>query len=166
MALPADYEDECLYGPEAWFITDILEIDRENHRIVATLDTERLETLVNAQRVWPGHPKHLPGAVAIQMTGTLGHLHAVYCMDLRATEGWVGFGTHIKRARFGKLGTIGEQVIAHAECTRKRQMRGTWFMDYSFRFEQGGQVLYESTQTAAWFRTDHRGPRDTASLQG
>lgn len=160
MAMPADFEQECLYAPDAWFVHDVLEIDPEAGRVIAWIDTTRLGMLVDAQRTWPGHDKHFPGAVAIQVTGTLGQLHAIYCMGLRATEGWVGFGTHVKRARFPSMGQIGPPATVTVEATRQRQLRGTWFVDYAFRYVQEGRVFYESTQTAAYGRSEHRGPLD------
>lgn len=150
--IPGDFEREALYAPSAWFVHDVLELDREAHRVVALVDTTRLGALVDAQRPHPGHAPHLPGAVAIQVTGTLGNLHAVYVMGLRPTEGWVGYGTHVRDGRFRRMGTIGPPVIATAECTRRRQLGGTWFLDYRFRFEQDGEPVYESEQTAVWRR--------------
>jgi len=154
MPFPDDFEDECLYEKSCWFLHDVLEIDREAHRVVGWLDTTRIGSLVEGQIDWPGHDKHLPGAVAIQMTGTLANLHAVYCMDLRPSSGWVGFGTHIKNGRFPRLGRIGPPVIARAEATRRRMIRGTWFVDYAFRYEQEDELVYESLQVAAWGRSD------------
>jgi len=152
MAFPDDFESECLYARPHWYLHDVLEIDREAHRVVGWLDTARIGALVDAQIAWPGHEKHLPGAVAIQMTGTLANLHAVYCMDLRPSQGWVGYGTHIKSGRFPRLGRIGPPVIATAEATRRRMIRGTWFIDYAFRYEQEDALVYESIQVAAWGR--------------
>jgi hypothetical protein len=152
MAMPPDYAQECLYGPEAWFIHDLLELDPEAHRVVGLCDTTQLEPFVSAQRVWPGHPRHFPGAVAVQITGTLGHLHAVYCLGLKSTEGWVGFGTHIKSAKFHKLGEIGPPVHCELHATRVRTLRGTWFVTYRFTYRQRDQVIYTSEQTAAWVR--------------
>lgn len=156
MPIPEDFAAESLYAPEAWFVHDVLELDAD--RVVALVDTTRLGPLVQAQRPWPGHARHFPGAVAIQVTGTLGQLHAIYGMGLRASEGWVGFGTHIHRARFPGMGEIGPPVQAALQATRKRQLRGTWFVDYDFRYTQEGRLIYESTQTAAWGRSEHRGP--------
>ena len=150
MSILEDYEKECMYERDAWFIDEIIEIDSVNQRVIGRLDTSKLTTLVSQQRVWPGHPKHFPGAVAVQMTATLGQLHAIYILGLRATEGWVGFGTHIKTAKFGALGEIGPEVIAQVTCLRDRQIRGTWFTDYAFEYTQKGKRLYTSTQTAAW----------------
>jgi len=152
IGLPDDFARESLYTPDHWYLHDLVELDREGHRIIGWTDTTRLGALVDAQQDWPGHPKHVPGAVAVQLTGTLGNLHAAYILDLRPSEGWVGFGTHMKKARFRRMGTIGEPMISHMTCTRHRKLRGTWFLDYEFRFEQQGEVLYESLQTAAWVR--------------
>ncbi|MCB9780696.1 MAG: hypothetical protein H6742_19165 [Alphaproteobacteria bacterium] len=158
MPLPEDFASECLYRPDAWFVHDLIELDRDGDRVVARVDTTRLGPLVDAQRVWPGHDKHFPGAIAIQITGTLGQLHAAYLAGLRATDGWFGFGTHIKKARFPRMGIIGPPVTTTLTCTRRRNFRGTWFFDYDFQYEQEGAVIYESTQTAAWGRSEHRGP--------
>lgn len=148
MTMPADFDKECLYAPDAWFVHEVVSVDRDGVR--ARTDTTRLGPLVEAQRVWPGHPKHFPGAVAIQITGVLGHLHAVYGLDLRSTEGWVGFGTHIKSAKFPTLGVIGPWVDLEARATKVRNIRGTVFSEYEFTYRQEGRVIYESVQTAAW----------------
>lgn len=150
MALPDDFEDQCLYARRSWYVHDILTLDVDNHRLVGLMHTTDLGPLVDDQIERPGHPKHVPGAVMVQATGTLGQLHAVYAMGLRGTEGWSGFGTHMKEVRFGGLGTIGPDVVMHCEATRRRQLRGTWFVDYSFRYEQDGRELFRSRQTAAW----------------
>lgn len=157
MPLPDDYASEAMYAPEAWFVHD-LEIFADEKRIVGHVDTTRLGPIAEAQRPWPQHPRHFPGAVAVQITGVLGQLYAVYVLQLRATEGWVGFGTHIKAARFASMGIIGPPVQAHLEATSVRNIRGTIFTKYRFRFEQEERVIYNSEQTAAWVRSDHRGP--------
>ena len=153
MPLPELFQRESLYLEEAWFLDDVLELDKDAGRIVASLETERLDGLVHAQRPWDGrHAQHLPGAVAVQMTGTLGNLHAVMIMGLLPSEGWVGYGTGIKRARFPSVGVIGPPVIATAQALRCRQVRGTWFLEYDFEFSQEERSVYESQQTAAWFQ--------------
>lgn len=152
MPIPDDFPAECLYAPDHWFVHDVLKIDPETHEVVGVIDTTRLGSLVDAQQPWPGHVPHLPGAIAIHVTGTLGNLHAVYAMGLRPSQGWVGFGTHVKSARFRKIGTIGPPVIASAVAHRRRQLRGTWFLEYRFSFSQNGEIVYESEQTAVWSR--------------
>lgn len=149
-ALYADFQHEALYTSDAWFIHELLEVNKEEHRVVGRLDTTKIGHLVQAQRVLSGHVKHLPAAIAVQMTGTLGQLYAVYVMGLRATEGWAGYGTHIHSAKFATMGTIGEPVEAAVTATRRRNFRGTWFVDFEFRFEQGGKAVYLSKQSAAW----------------
>jgi len=152
IGLPDDFASESLYARSHWFVHDLLELDREAQRVVAWTDTQKLGALVEAQQPWPGHPKHVPGAVAVQMTGTLGNLHAAYLLDLRPSQGWIGYGTHLKAAKFRRMGEIGPPIVSIAECTRHRCFRGTWFLDYRFRFEQDGETFYESTQSAAWVR--------------
>jgi len=159
MPLPDDFITECLYSPDAWYVHDLVHASAE--RVQAVTDTTRLGHLVDAQRPWPDHPKHLPGAVVIQITGTLGQLHAIYGLGLRPTEGWVGFGTHVHGCRFGGLGEIGPAVDLLADITRTRTIRGTVFVDYDFTFTQQGRTLYTSRQTAAWRQGDHRGPLPT-----
>lgn len=153
MPFPPDFEQEALYERDSWFIHDLLVLDPEAHRVVGLVDTTRLGPLVDAQRPVGGHEKHLPGAVAVQITGTLGQLHAIYVMGLRASEGWVGFGTHLRDARFRRLGKIGPPIHAELVATRQRQVRGTWFVDYRFLYTQEGAEVYSSTQTAAWVKT-------------
>jgi len=157
MPLPPDFAQESLYTPDAWFVTDAT-FDGLAHSVHGVVDTTLLGPFVASQRQWPGHPRHFPAAVAVQLTGTLGSLHAIYLLGLRPTQGWVGFGTHIRKARFGKMGKIGPVMDAHAVCTRRRRFGKTWFLTYDFRFEQEGAVVYSSQQTAAWFQTEHRGP--------
>ncbi len=152
MPLPEDFGEEALYAPEAWFLDDIVEMNDDATQVIARLDTTRLGALVGAQRPWPGHAKHLPGAVAIQMTGTLGNLHAFYGLGLRPSEGWVGHGVAIRSARFTRLGRIGPDVIAKMTVTRVRNLRGQYFVSYQFELEQEGESLYRSEQTAVWHR--------------
>jgi len=152
MPLPDDFDDHCLYAPRSRFVHDLVRIDAQEHVVEALMHTTDLGALVEDQVVRPGHPKHVPGAAMIQATGTLGQLHAVYVLGLSGVEGWAGFGTHLEEARFGALGTLGPDVHLHAQATRHRQIRGTWFVDYAFRFTQEGKELYRSRQTAAWVR--------------
>ncbi len=149
MPIPDDFEAECLYTPDAWFLQDV-QFEPEQRRVVGHCDTTRLGPLVDAQREWPGHPRHLPGAVAIQITGILGQLYAVYLLDMRATDGWVGFGTHIHHARFRNLGRIGPPLRCSATLLRKRTLGGTVFTRFAFLYTQEGEEVYRSEQTAAW----------------
>lgn len=154
MPVPSDFQAESLYQEDCWFIHDILEIDKEGGRIVGVLDTNRLGPMTGTQRDVGGHAPHVPAMVMVQMTGTLGQMHAIWVLGLRATEGWIGYGTHMKSARFRNLATVGDPIRAELTATRVRWFRNTCFVDYRFRYEQNGQLVYESEQTAAWVRGD------------
>lgn len=158
MAMPVDFIHESLYTPDQWYIHDLLDLDIQGGKVVGLMDTTRLGALQQAQRPWPGQPPHVPGAAILQATGTLGNLHAVYALSLRMTDGWVGFGTHVHQARYGRIGQLGPPVIATLRALDARHLRGAWFVRYSFEFKQEGQLLYSSEQSAAWSRGDHRGP--------
>ncbi|HMV66340.1 MAG TPA: hypothetical protein PKA64_05785 [Myxococcota bacterium] len=152
MSLPDDFAAEALYAPDSWFVHRLVEVDAPGRRLEAEIDTERIGWLVDAQREVSGHLKHVPAAVVIQATGTLGQLYAVYALGLRATQGWAGYGTHIKQARFNRMGVIGPPIQVTVTCARQRQLMGTWFCDFEFCFRQDGEAVYTSTQTAAWRR--------------
>lgn len=152
--LPPDFADHCLYARECWFVDAVEHIDADTVRV--RTDTERLGPLVDAQVVRRGHPKHVPGAVMVQLTGTLGSLHAVYGLGLRDH---VGYGTHIKSARFPALGRIGPPLWAELRCHRIRRLRGRVFAEYAFEFWQAAtgdhksgerQLIYVSEQSAIW----------------
>ena len=154
--LPEEFTRESLYEPEFWFIDELveLEVDETEHldRLVALCDTRRLGEgpIVAAQRPWPAQPKHVPGIVMVQITGTLGNLHAVCALGLRMSEGWVGFGTNIHSARFRGLGRIGPPLRCELQVERLRKLGAALFVTYNFRFEQEGQVIYQSRQSASW----------------
>jgi hypothetical protein len=154
-----DFAREALYTPDGWFVHRVLDVDPDARRVVAEMDTTRLP-LVGAQRALPGHPRHVPAAIAIQSTGTLGQLYAVYVLGLRVTEGWTGFGTHIHEARWGRMGEIGPPLELACTCTRVRRLWGTTFCDFAFDYRQQGERVYTSRQTAAWRRAEPTGPAD------
>jgi hypothetical protein len=156
----SDFEPEALYARDQWYVHEVLSIDPVAREVTARIDTERLGPIAAAQRPHPGHEPHLPGAIAIQVTGTLGNLHAVYLVGLRPSEGWVGYGTKIASARFHKLGRLGPPIVARLSEHRKRQFRGAWFFDYRFRFEQEEGVVFESEQTAVWQQQARSLPAD------
>ena len=157
MPLPDDFAAQCLYTDAAWFVHDVVELDREARSVLAIIDTTRLGPLVDAQVELPGHPKHLPGAVCVQVTGTLGALLSAYVLDMPRTEGWVGFGTHIHEARFPSLGEIGPPVEARATALSVRTLRGTRFVRYAFHFTQEGRDVYRAEHTAAWLQAAPEG---------
>ncbi len=150
MTIPPDFADHCLYAPDCWFVDAVEHLDAECVRV--RVDTLRLGPFVDAQVVRRGHPKHVPGAVMVQLTGTLGSLHAVYGLGLRDH---VGYGTHIKSARFPTLGRIGPGMWAELRVIRIRRLRGRVFSEYRFEYWQeapNGEraVVYASEQAAIW----------------
>jgi len=151
MPLPDDFARECLYGPSQWYVHDLLAIDAEEGVVRCGVDTTRLGALVDAQEERPGHPRHVPGAVMVQITGTLGNLHAVYALGLRPSEGWSGFGTHVRNARFPSLGKIGPPMEVELKVLRIRKFRGRVFIEYSFRYTQEGREIYLAEHAAIWF---------------
>jgi hypothetical protein len=82
----------------------------------------------------------------------LGYAHAYYVLDLRQADGWIGFGTNIQEARFGRLVSVGPPLRAECTGTRVRRLRENLYVTYAFRFEQEGVVVYESRQAAVWRR--------------
>lgn len=152
MPIPPDFADQCLYGPDAWYLHDVLEMDVEQRRVVGLVDTTRLGHLVEAQLVGPGHPKHVPGAVVIQLTGTLATLLSAYVLGMPRTEGWVGFGTHIREARFPSLGEIGPPMEVRCTATSVRQIRTTTFVNYDYHYVQDGRDVYVARHTGAWLQ--------------
>ncbi|MCA9571627.1 MAG: hypothetical protein KC656_27500 [Myxococcales bacterium] len=155
MALPddvlADFEQQAMYDRSAWFVDEVLEIVPETHTVRALMHTTHLP-FVDAQRDLPGHPRHVPAAIAIQATGTLGLLYATYVLGLRATDGWSGFGTKIEGARWGSLARIGPPVEMRCTCVKTRELRGTRFCWFGFEFVQEDAWVYRSRQSAAWRR--------------
>lgn len=154
MPIPEDFHAQCLYAPEAWFIHDLVRLDPDERVVIAHVDTTRLGALVDAQKAVPGHPKHLPGAICVQLTATLGCLLAAYTLGMPPTEGWVGFGTAIHEARFPSIGEIGPPVLARADVVSVRTFRATRIVRYRFEYTQGERVVYRAEHTAAWFRPD------------
>ncbi|EDM78779.1 S-adenosylmethionine decarboxylase [Plesiocystis pacifica SIR-1] len=152
MPLPEVFAEESLYTPDQWYVHDLLELGEE--RVVAVCETERLvdNPVVVAQRPWPGQPKHVPGIIMVQITGTLGNIHAVCSLGLRMSEGWVGFGTNIHQARYRGMGTLGPPLICTMEIERLRRIGGGIFITYTYDFRQEGRRIYSSRQSASWSR--------------
>lgn len=154
MAIPEAFLSESLYTQDQWYVHDVLECG-EDH-VVGICDTSQLtdNPLVLAQRPWPGQPKHVPGAVMVQITGTLGNIHAVCGLGLRMTEGWIGFGTNILDAKFRGLGAIGPAMRCELKVEEQRWIKGQLFVTYAFRYEQDGRPIYRSRQRASWMRSE------------
>ena len=154
MAFPDDFASESLYTRDQWYIDEVVEISPE--RVVGICDTSKLadSPIVLAQKPWPGQPKHVPGIIMVQITGTLGNIHAVEALGLRMSEGWVGFGTNILSAKFRGLGEIGPPMRCELDVEDRRDIKGQVFVTYAFRYEQLGKVVYSSRQRASWMRSE------------
>ena len=148
--LDPDFVADCPYEPEALLIDEILEVDPGASRILARMPTHPGLPLTEHQRVQEKHPLHVAAGVMIHLTGMMGYAHAYYVLDLREGDGWIGFGTNIQEARFGRLVAIGPPLEAECRATHVRRLRGMLYVKYTFRFEQEGVVVYESRQGAVW----------------
>jgi len=152
--LDAAFLADCPYAPEALLFDEIVELDREAGRIRARMPTHERLPFTDLQRAHPErHPRHVSGAVMVHVTAMLGLAHAYYILDLRHAEGWIGYGTHIDEARYGRLARIGPPLELECHATRIRRIRGALYVRYAFRFEQDGAVVYQSRQAAVFHRT-------------
>jgi hypothetical protein len=155
--LDPDFVADCPYGPDALLFDEILTIDREASRLVARMPTHEALPLTRDQRTHPlRHPRHVSGGLIIHATGMLGFAHGYYILGLRHADGWIAYGTNIHAARFRKMGKIGEPMILSITATSLRRIRGTMVVRYQFRFEQGGDIVYEGDQSALWSQVEER----------
>jgi hypothetical protein len=153
MVLDPAFVADCPYGPGGLLIDDIVSVDREASRVVATMPTHEDLPLTREQRAHPErHPRHVSGALMIHATGMLGFAHGYFVLDLRHADGWIGYGTHIHEAKFRRLGRIGPPLVIACTATSVRKIRGSILARYQFRFEQDGDVVYEGDQTALFSR--------------
>ena len=144
---------DCPYAPEAILFDEILETDAAAGLVVARMPTHARLPFTALQRAHPErHPLHVSGAVMVHVTGMLGFAHAYFVLGLRHADGWIGYGTHIADARYGRLATIGPPLRLECRATQVRRIRGSIYVRYAFRFEQEGEVVYESEQGAVWRR--------------
>jgi hypothetical protein len=144
---------DCPYAPEAILFDEILETDPGKGLVVARMPTHEQLPFTASQRAHPErHPRHVSGAVMVHVTGMLGFAHAYYVLGLRHADGWIGYGTHIASARYGRLATIGPPLRLECRATQVRRIRGSIYVRYAFRFEQEGEIVYESEQGAVWRR--------------
>lgn len=149
--LDPDFVADCPYLPSAILFDEILEVDRGAGRLVARMPTHEKLPLTELQKADPvRHPQHVSGGLLVHVTGMLGFAHAFYVLGLRHADGWIGYGTHIHRARWGSLARIGPPLLLEARGTRVRRIRGSVYVRYAFRFTQESQSVYESDQGAVW----------------
>jgi hypothetical protein len=136
-------------------LEDVVEIDRAKSRVVGRMLTYDDLPLTREQRVHPTrHPRHVSGGLMVHMTGMMGFVHAYYVLDLRHSDGWIGYGGRIHSARFRALARPGEPMLLECEATRVRKTPKSVLGRYVFRFTQGGELIYEGDQTALWTRVE------------
>ena len=153
MVLDPAFVADCPYEPSALLIDDIVAIDREASSIVARMTPTAELPLTRDQRADPvRHPRHVSGALMIHATGMLGFAHAYYVLDLRHSDGWIGYGTHIHDGRFRRMGKIGQPMELACKATSVRKIRGVLAVRYELRFTQSGELVYEGDHGAIFTR--------------
>ena len=153
MALEPEFIADCLYGPGAICIDEIVEIDRENGIVRARMTTHPDLPLTRDQRAHPvRHPRHVSGGLMVHLTGILGFMHTYYVLGLRHADGWIGYGGRIYSARFAALAKMGPPLDLELRATKVRQRANQAFGRYEFRFTQDGTLIYEGDQAATWMR--------------
>jgi hypothetical protein len=165
MPLDPDFVADCLYGPEAILIDEVLEVDAAAGRVRARMPTHDRLPLTSAQRIDElRHPRHVSGGLMVHMTGVMGFVHFYYVLGLRIRDGWTGFGVRIQNARFRALARPGEPLILEATALRVRRLGTRIFVSYRLRFAQNERLVYEGEQTALWLKIDEGSKDDLSAV--
>lgn len=155
MSLDPDFVRESFYDPEGLLIDDILLVDRDASLVRVRMPTHDDLPLTRLQRVHPTrHPRHVSGGLIIHMTGVAGMAHAYYVLDLRHSEGWVGYGGAIHKGRYRNLAPPGDPIEITCRATRVRRREKRIVARYDLKFEQAGKIVYEGDQTAMWIKVE------------
>jgi hypothetical protein len=153
MPLDPDFVADCPYGPGGLLLDELLTVDRDAGLVVARMPTHDELPLTREQRAHPvKHPRHVSGGLMVHMTGMIAFVHAYYVLDLRHSDGWIGYGGRIHGARFKALAKPGEPMELSCKTTQMRKGTSQILARYDFVFTQGGTVVYEGDQTALWQR--------------
>jgi len=117
------------------------------------LPTDQTFPLTTAQRGPTNvHPRHVAGGILVHITGMMGWAHAYHLPGLRHKDGWLGYGTHIHTATFRKLVTLGPPVMCTANQKKARKISGKIFSTYQLKYEQSGEEVFVSEQSAIWLQ--------------
>ena len=155
MTLDPEFVADCPYGPGGLLLDEILEVDRAAGRVVARMPTHDELPLTREQRAHPvKHPRHVSGGLMVHMTGMVAFVHAYYVLELKHSEGWIGYGGRIHSARFRALARPGEPLVLECRAKQVRRMPGSVLARYDFRFLQADKLVYEGDQTALWSRVE------------
>lgn len=145
--------DTFLYSEEAFLIDEIREMDPERRVIEARMNTEKERLpFAAAQRTSALHPGHVAGAEMLQLTGSLGCLHAWFFHGCRWDRGWAGFGNRIHRADFKSLAHMGPPLDLRSSETRARAGERRVVVRYAFEFRQEERIVYVGDQSAMFVK--------------
>jgi len=159
MEFPQPFSAEFLadlpYEPAVLFLDRLEDLDVAASRVVCRMPTVQPMPFTDNQRAHAvKHPKHISGALMIQLTANLGFVHAYHLEGMRHSDGWIGFGTHIRNAVFRKLVTPGEPMICSCTQIKVRRGKSRVFSIYKYEFRHEGQLAYESEQAAMWLKVE------------
>jgi hypothetical protein len=144
--------DTFNYREEAFLVDEVVKIDPAARAIEARMDTTRDLPLTRQQRVDPGHPAHVNAGELLQVTGSLGCLHAWFFHGCRWEEGWAAFGSRIHRADFKNLARLGPPLRLESRETRTRVGTKRIVVRFAFHFWQEETLVYVGDQTAMFVR--------------
>ena len=144
--------DSFLYCEEGFLLDEVLDVNTDDQRVRARLDTQKPLPYTRLQRSGPHHPPHVAAAEMLALTGSLGCLHAWFFHGVRWDEGWTGFGNRIHRADFKELARVGAPLELYSRETRTRAGSRRLVISYEFRFEQQGRHVYQGDKTAMFLK--------------
>ena len=144
--------DTFNYREEAFLVDEVLKMDPENRTIEARMDTTRELPFARHQRVDAGHPAHVNAGELLQLTGSLGCLHAWFFYGCRWEDGWAAYGNRIHRADFKDLALLGPPLRLESRETRNRVGPKRIVVRFEFHFWQEETLVYLGDQTAMFVR--------------
>ena len=145
--------DTFLYQGGAFLVDEVLTLDPHEAAITGRMDTARPLPFSALQRTSAEHPAHVAAAELLQITGSLGCLHAWFFHGCRWDEGWAGFGSRIHRADFKHLARIGPPLELASRETRSRVGSQRVVLRFEFHFTQEGRLVYRGDQSAIFVRS-------------
>ncbi|MFN9811861.1 MAG: hypothetical protein ACK6CU_19760 [Deltaproteobacteria bacterium] len=155
MPIDQAFIDDCPYGPGGMLLDAILVVDRDKSLVRVRMPTHDDLPLTREQRVHPlKHPRHVSGGLMVHMTGMAGFAHAFYVLDLRHSDGWIGYGGRIHDARYKSLAIPGVPIEIECQTTKVRRGSKRIVARYDLRFYQGSSLVYVGDQTAMWLKIE------------
>ena len=149
---------DCPYGPEGFFVDDVIEVDKEASRVQVRVPTPADLPLTRAQRVHPlHHPAHINGGLLVHLCGVVAYVHFYYVFGLRHADGWVGYATRIHNARFLALAPPGPPLLISCTCTQARRGDSRILARYDCQYMQLDKTVFRCDLSALWMRTSEQG---------